>query len=172
MVSSISSTPSRNRFAKTGGTTRTIDALTEQNSSSAFSLRTLLGEMTTSMDTGELFRFISLGGRGEELEPDQITQRGHVLAFPAHVPSQRWILAPEPPRLLPAIRRHQLYFSCPCPRVRHSMVCVIYSYLWRKMQYFLFLVGSKNYHPDPHHGDANIWKGTAGGRPTGREKCV
>ena len=38
MVSSISSTPSRNRFAKTGGTASTTDALTERNSLSAFSL--------------------------------------------------------------------------------------------------------------------------------------
>jgi hypothetical protein len=60
MVSSISSTPERNRFAKTGGTARTTDALTERNSSPAFSLRTLLGESSTSMGTGELLRFISL----------------------------------------------------------------------------------------------------------------
>jgi|SRR6266851_7320663 len=58
IVSSISSTPERNLFAKTGGTERTIDALTERNSSFSFSLRALLGEPSTSMGTGEVFRFI------------------------------------------------------------------------------------------------------------------
>ena len=55
IVSSISSTPERNLFAKTGGTERTIDALTERNSSFSFSLRALLGEPSTSMGTGEFF---------------------------------------------------------------------------------------------------------------------
>lgn len=58
MVSSISSTPERNLFAKTGGTARTIDALTERNSSFGFSLRALFGETSTSRGTGELLRFI------------------------------------------------------------------------------------------------------------------
>src|ERR1700730_16831987 len=63
IVSSISSTPECNLFAKTGGTARTIDALTERNSSFAFSfsLRALFGEPSTSMGTGELFRFILMG---------------------------------------------------------------------------------------------------------------
>ena len=60
MVSSISSTPECNLFVKTGGTARTIDALTERNSSFAFSLRALFGEISTSMGTGELLRFIFL----------------------------------------------------------------------------------------------------------------
>jgi hypothetical protein len=62
IVSSISSTPSRNRFAKTGGTERTIDAFTEQNSSFSFPLGALLGELSTSMGGGEPFRFMSGAG--------------------------------------------------------------------------------------------------------------
>jgi hypothetical protein len=58
MVSSISSTPERNLFAKTGGTERTIDAFTERNSSFDFSLRALLGEPSTSMGMGSFFGFI------------------------------------------------------------------------------------------------------------------
>jgi hypothetical protein len=58
MVSSISSTPECNPFVKTGGTARTIDALTERNSSFAFSLRAFFGETSMFMGTGELLRFI------------------------------------------------------------------------------------------------------------------
>jgi len=61
MVSSISSTPYRSRFAKTGGTARTMDALTERNPSFPFSLRAFFfGELSTSMGSGGLLRFIFL----------------------------------------------------------------------------------------------------------------
>jgi hypothetical protein len=37
---------------------------------------------------------------------------------------------------------------------------------------FSSLVRPKNYYPNPHHGDSNIWEGTTGGRPTSRKKCA
>lgn len=65
IVSSISSTPWRNRFAKTGGTERTIDAFTEQNSSFSFPLCALFAEPSTSMGGCEPFRFMT--GRASDV---------------------------------------------------------------------------------------------------------
>lgn len=109
IVSSISSTPWRNRFAKTGGTERTIDAFTEQNSSFSFPLRDLL-EPSTSTGRGEPFRFMSVQMsqcRRAEVPSDRCIgnwAQGRS-GIPAHaVTSTRWNLA-----LTPFPVRHSLY---------------------------------------------------------------
>lgn len=68
MVSSISSTPSRSRFAKIGGTASTTDALTERNSLSAISLPFPLCELSGFMGGQWFFR-------------SAVDRTGEVLAF-------------------------------------------------------------------------------------------
>ena len=131
IVSSISSTPERNLFAKTGGTERTIDALTERNSSFSFSLRALLGEPSTSMGTGEFFRFIFDGHwTGPQGKIQLCANRAEVvtnLAGPAHAVltvalGTRIALTHRVPSLSTTLR---------VTRARHNMVITVSRTFWR-----------------------------------------
>jgi hypothetical protein len=127
IVSSISSTPWRNRFAKTGGTERTIDAFTEQNSSFSFPLRDLLEPSTST--GGEPFRFMSgadepvpsSGGAVGVLGTGSVRNSGacrdvYAVEFGAHsIPSPS----------------STLLYSTGHIRVRHSNGMSRISYLWR-----------------------------------------
>jgi hypothetical protein len=130
MVSSISSTPECNLFAKTGGTARTIDALTERNSSLAFSLRALFGEPSTSMGTGELFRFILMGtvlalywdsfigGANARLLCRSCYKFGSSGTRRAHGPWHSYTVFPA-------------CYHSPCSSSRYNMVCLMSHIFWR-----------------------------------------
>ena len=170
MVSSISSTPWRNRLVKTGGTERTMDAFTEQNSSFSFPLRALLGEPSTSTGGGEPFRFMdepvpsSGGGAARSfgvLGTHSVRNSGDA------VWSTRWTLAlnsiSSPSSTLRGTFERGTVMVCVASRIYGAPT---YGYI------SIPLVRPKNYHTNPHHGDSNIWQGTAGGRPTSCKKCV
>jgi hypothetical protein len=131
MVSSISSTPECNLFAKTGGTARTIDALTERNSSLAFSLRAFFGEPSTSMGTGEPFRFILMG-----------TVIGTVLAFVGWRQMRVYCAEVVTNLAVPAHagltdgpwHSYTVFPAChhsPCSSSRYNMVCLASHIFWR-----------------------------------------
>jgi len=160
MVSSISSTPECNLFVKTGGTARTIDALTERNSSFAFSLRALFGEISSSMGTGELLRFIFRWWHSSVYEPFAPDRAGR-----------------DVPVLAAQAQAAGLPSQVPCFQPRHQSSASLTWYLSHLIFSGAYMtlfppVGPKNYHPNPDHGDPNFREGAAGGRTTGCEKCV
>jgi hypothetical protein len=174
IVSSISSTPSRNRFAKTGGTERTIDAFMEQNSSFSFPLRDLFGEPSTSMGGGEPFRLISGAGAGAIMSQC----RRRVQCCSVYLA----LVGPEF-RRMPWSLRGGLWRSLHSQSIIHSpgtfegqgtvwYVSGLVFYGAPTTQYFLSLVRPENYYTNPHHGDSNIWEGTTGGRPASCKKCA
>jgi len=158
IVSSISSTPLRNRFAKTGGTERTIDAFTEPNSSFSFPLRALLGEISTSTGGGEPFRFMS--GRDEPVSSARCIGTGRS-GIPAHAVTRSAVdfgahSIPSPSSTLQGtFERGTVWYVSYLAFMAHQTYGISIS-----------LVRPKNYYTNPHHGDSNIWEGTAGGRAT------